>query len=167
MKALTRFWLSGLLGLCAVLTLALLFWPVGVAVPATASTAERYLGADHSARNGGRVARFALRLQAVGADEAAPAAVEALPILVGLAGRRAYLRAPDTGEIEGVSIGQALGGWRLVAVTARTATVRGTGGDRRLELFSVATAPPAPTATPTAIASPSPENAATSLPQGG
>ncbi|MDI6623292.1 MAG: hypothetical protein QME55_01055 [Brevundimonas sp.] len=144
MKALfARHWLPGLLGLCAVVTLALLVWPVEAARPKPTPAAERYPGADHSARNGGPVTGFALRLQPAAAIEAAPAVAEAAPVLVGLAGRRAYLRSAETGQVEGVSVGQMLDGWRLISVGQRTATVRGSSGDRKLELFSTEVAAPA------------------------
>lgn len=136
MTPLRRHWLAGLLILCAILTLGLLLWPSGAAGPARPPVTERYTGPNLETRRGGPVMGFALRLSGPAADPQVPPAVEALPVLVGIAGRRAYLRGTD-GEVERVSIGQEIDGWRLVAVSARTATLRGPNGDRRVEMFSV------------------------------
>ncbi|WP_324775445.1 hypothetical protein [Brevundimonas sp.] len=116
-------------------TLVILIWPAAAARPPAAPGVDRYFGADHQARRSGPVAGFPLRLHAAGAEPTVVAPT-AVPVLVGLAGRRAYLRSADSGEVEGVSIGQTLDGWRLVAVTGRSATVRGPAGDRSLELFA-------------------------------
>ncbi|HYC98456.1 hypothetical protein [Brevundimonas sp.] len=144
MTKLARHWAPGLLGLCALVTLLLLVWPAAAARPAAAPAAERYLGPDHQTRRGGPMTGFAIRLGSTDAlsDAPAPAAV---PALVGLAGRRAWLRSAATGEVEGVAVGQTLDGWRLVAVTTRTVTLRGPEGDRRLEVFAAGPPPtPAP-----------------------
>ena len=145
MMRLRQYWLPGLLGLCALLTLGLLAWPTGAARPNAPPAADRYAGPDLGTRRGGPVQGFALRL--AGSDAAPQAAPppEALPVLVGIAGRRVYMRGAD-GEVERVSIGQELDGWRLVAVTARAATLRGPGGDRRIEMFAAEIAAPATTA---------------------
>jgi hypothetical protein len=132
------------MGLCTLLTLGLLIWPTGGPDPAAPPAAERYAGPDIETRRGGPVLGFALRLGGpAAAPEAAPAP-EALPVLVGIAGRQAYLRSAS-GEVERVSIGQEIDGWRLVAVSARAATLRGPDGDRRIEMFAAgsgtATAP--------------------------
>ena len=147
MTRLRRYWLHGLLGLCALLTLGLLAWPTGAARPPGPPAAERYAGPDIETRRGGPVVGFALRLGGPAtAPEAAPPP-EALPVLVGIAGRRAYLRNAG-GEVERVSIGQSIDGWRLVAVSARAATLRGPDGDRRIEMFAVAADPAASGAAP-------------------
>ena len=131
------------MGLCALLTLGLLFWPAGAADPVGPPAAERYAGPDIETRRGGPVRGFALRLGGpAAAPEAAPPP-EALPVLVGLAGRQAYLRNAG-GEVERVSIGQEIDGWRLVAVSARGATLRGPDGDRRLEMFAAGPGTAAP-----------------------
>lgn len=136
MTHLRRYWLHGLLGLCALLTLGLLAWPTGAARPSRPPAAERYAGPDIGTRRGGPVRDFALRLGSGPAapPEAAPQP-EALPVLVGIAGRRAYLRNAG-GEVERISVGQEIDGWRLVAVSARAATLRGPAGDRRIEMFA-------------------------------
>lgn len=136
MTPLRRHWLAGVLVLCATLTLGLLFWPRGAAGPARSPVAERYTGPNIETRRSGPMRGFALRLAGPDAGPQATLAVEALPVLVGIAGRRAYLRGTD-GEVERVSIGQEIDGWRLVAVSARAATLRGPNGDRRVEMFSV------------------------------
>lgn len=141
MKRLALHWPAFVLGACALATLAILVWPVGAAGPSAPPAAERYLGPDHQARRSGPVPGFALRLQAAGVEQAAPV-VEALPVLVGLTDRRAYLRSAQSGEVEGVAVGQTLDGWRLVSVSRRSATVRGPAGDRRLGLFAATTPTP-------------------------
>lgn len=148
MRRLALHWPAVVLGLCALVTLVILIWPAGAAHPSAPPPVERYLGPDHQARRSGPVPGFALRLQAAGVQEASPV-VEALPVLVGLTDRRAYLRSAQSGEVEGVGIGQTLDGWRLVSVARRSATVRGPAGDRRLELFA--------TTAPTTEADPSPK----------
>lgn len=146
MTRLRKHWLPGLLGLCALLTLGLLAWPTGAARPSRPPAAERYAGPDIETRRGGPVVGFALRLGGPAAlPEAAPPP-EALPVLVGIAGRRAYLRNAG-GEVERVSIGQEIDGWRLVAVSARAATLRGPNGDRRIEMFASGPDPAASDAT--------------------
>lgn len=135
MTHLRRYWLPGLLGLSALLTLGLLAWPTGAARLAPPAAAERYTGPDIETRRGGPVVGFALRLSGPDAAPAAAPPPEALPVLVGIAGRRAYLRNAG-GEVERVSIGQEIDGWRLVAVSARAAILRGPDGDRRIEMFA-------------------------------
>ncbi len=135
MTHLRRHWLPGLLGLCALLTLGLLAWPTGAARPLRPPTAERYAGPDIETRRGGPVREFALRLGGPAATPEAAPPPEVLPVLVGIAGRRAYLRNAG-GEVERVSIGQEIDGWRLVAVGGRAATLRGPDGDRRIEMFA-------------------------------
>ena len=138
MKHVRRFWLQGVLALCAVATIGLLIWPAGSADLAPAPPAERYSGPDLQTRRGGPVPGFAIRLSsATDSAAAAPPPVEALPVLVGIAGRQAYLRSAATGEVERVSIGQEIDGWRLVSVGARSANLRGASGDKRIEMFSV------------------------------
>ena len=131
-----RYGLPGLLGLCALLTLGLLLWPAGVADPVGPPKADRYAGPDIETRRGGPVVGFALRLGRPAAPPQAAPPPEALPVLVGIAGRRAYLRSTAGGEVERVSVGQEIDGWRLVAVSARAATLRGPDGDRRIEMFA-------------------------------
>lgn len=123
------------MGLCALLTLGLLFWPAGAADPVGPPAVERYAGPDIETRRSGPVRGFALRLGGPAAAPEAGPAPEALPVLVGIAGRQAYLRSAS-GEVERVSIGQEIDGWRLAAVSARTATLRGPSGDRRIEMFA-------------------------------
>jgi hypothetical protein len=157
---LRRYWLPGLLGLCALLTLGLLAWPTGAARPLGPPAPERYAGPDIETRRGGPVVGFALRLGGPAAlPEAAPTP-EALPVLVGIAGRQAYLRNAG-GEVERVSIGQEIDGWRLVGVGGRVATLRGPDGDRRIEMFANGSAAPAtgPAAPATPPGSTSPEGA--------
>jgi hypothetical protein len=152
----SRHWLPGLLGLCALLTLGLLVWPAGASDRVGPPASERYAGPDIETRRGGPVRGFALRF---GGPAAAPAAApppEALPVLVGIAGRRAYLRSPGSGEVEGVAIGQEIDGWRLVAVSARAATLRGPDGDRRIEMFAGGPDPAASGAVAAASEGPSP-----------
>lgn len=143
MTYLRRHWLPGLLGLCALLTLGLLAWPTGAARPPRPSAAERYAGPDIATRRGGPVPGFALRLRGPDAAPAAAPPPEALPVLVGIAGRRAYLRSTASGEVERVSVGQEIDGWRLVAVSSRAATLRGPDGDRRIEMFASGPGPAA------------------------
>ena len=152
MTHLRRHWLPGLLGLCALLTLGLLVWPTSAARPLGPSEAERYTGPDIETRRGGPVREFALRLGGPAAPPEGTPQAEALPVLVGIAGRRAYLRNVG-GEVERVSIGQEIDGWRLVDVGNRAATLRGPDGDRRIEMFASrsvapATGPAVPTTPP-------------------
>lgn len=142
MTHLRRYWLPGLLGLCAVMTLALIAWPTGAARPSGPPAAERYAGPDIETRRGGPVVGFALGLGGPAAPPDAAPPPEALPVLVGIAGRRAYLRNAG-GEVERVAVGQSIDGWRLVAVSARAATLRGADRDRRIEMFAVAADPAA------------------------
>lgn len=138
MTRLRQHWLPGLMGLCAVITLGLVAWPTGAARPVPPAAAERYAGPDIETRRGGPVVGFALRLEGPDAAPQAAPPPEALPVLVGIAGRWAYLRSTASGEVDRVSIGQEIDGWRLVAVSARAATLRGPDGDRRIEMFAVA-----------------------------
>ncbi|MBX9801993.1 MAG: hypothetical protein K2Y04_04420 [Caulobacteraceae bacterium] len=147
MTHLRRHWLPGLLGLCALLTLGLLAWPTGAARPAGPPAAERYTGPDIETRRGGPAVGFALRLEGPDAAPQTAPPPEALPVLVGIAGRRAYLRSTD-GEVERVSIGQEIDGWRLVAVGGCAATLRGPDGDRRIEMFASGPDPAASGAAP-------------------
>ncbi len=142
MTRLRQHWLPGLLGLCTLLTLGLLFWPAGAADPVGPPAAERYAGPDIETRRGGPVVGFALRLGGPAAPPEAAPPPEALPVLVGIAGRSAYLRNAG-GEVERVSIGQEIDGWRLVGVAARAATLRGPDGDRRIEMFTAGSPVPA------------------------
>jgi hypothetical protein len=142
MMQLRLYWLPGLLGLCALLTLGLLVWPASAADPVARPAVARYSGPDIETRRGGPVSGFALRL--AGPPAAPPAATppEALPVLVGIAGRRVYLRSPGSDEVVGVSIGQSLDGWRLVGVGARAATLSGPDGDRRIAMFAAGAGSP-------------------------
>jgi len=152
---LRRHWLPGLLGLCAILTLGLLLWPSGATRPAGQAVAERYTGSNVETRRGGPVVGFALRLVGPAAPPEAAPPPEALPVLVGIAGRRAYLRRAD-GEVERVSIGQEIDGWRLVGVSGRAAILRGPNGDRRIEMFASGPDPATGAATAAASAEASP-----------
>lgn len=145
MTRVRRHWLAGLLGLCATLTIALLVWPTGAAPSTQLAPAEQYAGPDIETRRSGPVPGFALRLAGPDAAPQAAPPPEALPVIVGIAGRRAYLRGAD-GEVERVSIGEEIDGWRLVAVSARAAILRGPDGDRRIEMFASGSASPAATA---------------------
>lgn len=137
MKLVRQYWLQGVLALCAVATIGLLVWPAGSADLAPAPPVELHSGPDLQTRRSGPVPGFAIRLtSATDPVSAAPPTVEALPVLVGIAGRRAYLRSAATGEVERVSIGQEIDGWRLVSVGARSANLRGASGDKRIEMFS-------------------------------
>lgn len=160
MTHLRRHWLPALLGLCAVLTLGLLVWPPSGTSQAQRPPVERYAGPDVEMRRSGPVQEFALRLGRADAAPAAAPSPAALPVLVGLAGRRAYLRSTATGEVEGVAIGQTLDGWRLVAVSARSAILRGPDGDRRLDMFAAGSGASATDPTTTALPTPSVPSAA-------
>jgi len=70
--------------------------------------------------------------------------------------RRAYLRSTASGEVERVSIGQEIDGWRLVAVSSRAATLRGTSGDKRVEMFAARPDPAANVVAATASGEASP-----------
>lgn len=166
-KIVARHWLPGLLVLCTVATVGLLVWPAASAPPLPRPAAEHYRGPDIETHRVGPVSKFALRLASASAPTAtAPAVVEAVPVLVGVAGRRAYLRSAATGEVEGISIGGSIDGWRLVSVAARTATLRGADGDRRVEMF--ATASPALTPGPVGVQpSPVPPTTPMAAPTGG
>ncbi len=150
---------AGLLGLCAVATVGLLVWPADSAPPLPRAVAEHYRGPDLETRRTGPVPKFPLRLASPNAPAAPPEAVEAVPVLVGVAGRRAYLRSASTGEVEGVSVGASIDGWRLVSVSARAATVRGANGDKRVEMFAPVPVTPGP-GTGAAVAAPGPIPAA-------
>lgn len=132
-----------MLGLCALITVCLLVWPSASAAPLPRPAAEHYSGPNIEMRRSGPVSKFPLRLVSPNAvATATPKPIEAVPVLVGVAGRRAYLRSTVTGEVEGVTVGASIDGWRLVSVSARTATLRGTGGDKRVEMFATPTAAP-------------------------
>lgn len=144
MKLARQYWLQAILGLCTMITIGLILWPANSGDPAPTPTPERYAGPDIQTRKGGRMPGFAIRLRSgTGEASAAPQPIEALPVLVGIAGRRAYLRSATTGEVERVTIGQEIDGWRLVSVGARSASLRGPSGDRRIEMFSASGAQPA------------------------
>lgn len=145
MKPSPRRLLAAGLAACALATGALLLWPNASAAPQGRSAA-RYPGAVLADRKGGRPAAFPLRL-ATPATATPEAPVAPAPVLVGLAGRQAYLRGAS-GAIERVSIGESLDGWRLASVGSRSVKLTGPGGDRRIEMFSAAPAPAtnAPTA---------------------
>ncbi|MEJ6790937.1 hypothetical protein BrevBR_15445 [Brevundimonas sp. BR2-1] len=161
MKIGVRHWLSGLLGLCAVVTIGLLVWPSASARPLPRPAADHYRGPNIEMRRAGPVSKFPLRLASPNAPAAPPDAIEAVPVLVGVAGRRAYLRSTVTGEVEGVTVGASVDGWRLVSVKRRAAILRGSDGDKRVEMFAAApVAPePAPTGGP-----PSPISLSVSVP---
>ena len=136
MKRLRAYWLHGVLGACALLTLALILVPQSENAPAAPPQEKRFAGRDFEARPAARLQNFVLSLSAPAAA-ASPANAEPLPTLVGLAGRSVYLRSASSGETERLSVGQEFDGWRLVAVGARAITLRGPAGDRRLELFAL------------------------------
>lgn len=143
MKISVRHWLPALLGLSAVVTVGLLVWPATSATPSARPPADHYRGPDIETRRAGPVSKFALRLASPDSPAAAaPEAIEAVPVLVGVAGQRAYLRSAATGEVEGVSIGASIDGWRLVSVSARAATLRGATGDKRVQMFAPTSAAP-------------------------
>jgi len=145
MKLVRQYWLHGVLGLCALGTIGLIAWPASSVGPVSAPPAERYSGPDIQTRRGGPVPGFAIRLSS-GNDQpsAVPQTAEAVPVLVGIAGRRAYLRSGATGEVVRVSIGQEIDGWRLVSVGTRSANLRGTSGDTRIEMFNTGSGAAAP-----------------------
>jgi hypothetical protein len=144
-KHVHRHWLPCLLGLCALLTLVLLVWPDKGGGPPRTPSAEHYAGPDFETRRSGQFRRFSLRLGGPTAPPDAASVAEPRPVLVGIAGRRAYLRGAD-GEVKAVSIGQSVDGWGLVAVSGRAATLRGPNGDIQIEMFATDTGPPAPPA---------------------
>lgn len=163
-----RHWLPGLLGLCAVVTVGLLVWPAASAAPPARPPADHYRGPDIETRRVGPVSKFALRLASPDLPApATPEAVEAVPVLVGVAGRRAYLRSAATGEVEGVSIGASIDGWRLVSVSARAATLRGATGDKRVQMFAPTSATSQPEAGVAAATPASPPAAPIDPPTGG
>lgn len=163
MRALPFHWSHGLAGFCALTTVALLVWPMASPAIKHDTPTPSYAGPAHPARRASPVVGLPIRLT----YNAGPAAVvtpaaEAVPALVGISGRSAYLRSAATGEVERVQIGQTIDGWRLVAVSARTATLRGASGDRRLEMFAAAS----PEAGPTFAPDPAP-NVMVPPPEGG
>lgn len=132
---LRRYWLQALLGVCGLVTIALLAWPAGSETASGAAAAPRYAGPVFAARKAGAPLGFPLQLTTANALSTASTAAEPLPVLVGLAAGQAYLRSAATGEVERVRRGQSVDGWQVVAVGARSVTVRGSSGDERLDLF--------------------------------
>lgn len=135
MRRLGAYWLHAVLGVCALATLALVLAPLPEAATAAAPRSARYVGADFEIRTAARLSNFVLSLSAPAA--ATPTESVPVPTLVGLAGRSAYFKSAASGEMERISIGEELDGWRLVGIGARAVTLRGSTGDRRLDLFAM------------------------------
>jgi len=144
---------------CTVITVGLLAWPVRPAQdPAPApAPGSHYAGPEYTVRRTSpATGPGPLRLTSSQPVTAAPATpVVAAPTLVGLVGnRQAYLRSATSGEIERVAVGSEIDGWRVTAMSGRTVTVNGPGGQQRLQLFD-----PTPTTSSENSASAQPESA--------
>lgn len=159
MSWLRLYWAQGLLGVCALVSGVIFAWPSGGNVPVVAAQSERYSGPVFADRKGGVLPGFALRLTAPGAAEAPPPAVEALPVLVGIANGQAYLRSAATGEVERVARGQTIDGWRVAYVGIRSVTL--SNGETEQEVAMFTTPPATQAATP---ANPEPTNGSSNEP---
>ena len=137
-----------ILGACALVTAGLLLWPAGTASAPLPGAAAPYRGPVRQLREVAPNPEFPLRLAGAGGATAPAADVQPVPVLVGIAGSAAYLRSAATGATERVSRGGVLDGWTLRAVGARTVTLTGPGGDRRLELFAAGPDAAGPAAAP-------------------
>lgn len=123
------------LGACATVSAGLIFWPQAQAASPKDKRTSVYGGVEHqtrktSARSSDAVFVLTASTQPV---QAAPQA--ALPVLVGIVGRSAYLKSASSGETVSVSIGQSLDSWKVAAVRGRTITLEGIGGRREISLF--------------------------------
>jgi|GEM_PF-3561826 len=143
MTAVRAYWLPVLLVLLAFVTIALLVWPQGDAAP-TAPGPARYTGPDFSAREATAPRGFPIRVGGDQGDDAQPVAVQALPVLTGIAGGSVYLRSTATGEVQRLTRGESLDGWRLLSVRSREVVLGNGETEQRLSLFA-----PASPATPT------------------
>lgn len=126
--------IHAVVALSALITLALLLWPAAAPDPVPPPQAQAYAGPVYPLRPTARARTSVLQLASD--RPATPAPTVPTPVLVGIAGRSAYLRSASTGETARLTVGQEMDSWRLIAVGARTATLRGAAGDRRLELFA-------------------------------
>lgn len=140
-----------ILGACALATAGILLWPAGATPAPQVGAAPQYRGPIRQLREVAVSPEFPLRLAGSGGPTAPAADVQPVPVLVGIAGSAAYLKSAATGATERVSRGGVLDGWTLRAVGARTVTLAGPGGDRRLDLFAA----PADAAVPAAAPLPS------------
>lgn len=138
------YWLAALLMLLALTTVALLVWPRGEAAPAT-PTATRYTGPDFPARKTTSPRSFPIRVGGDREDAPQPVTAQALPVLTGIAGGSAYLRSTATGEVQRLTRGESLDGWRLLSVRSREVVLGNGETEQRLALFAPTTSPtPAP-----------------------
>lgn len=149
MIAVRTYWLPAVLVLLALTTAGLLVWPQGEAAPAT-RTATRYVGPNFPARETTAPRGFSIRIGGVREDMAQPAPDQALPVLTGIASGSVYLRSATTGEVQRLTQGDSLDGWRLLSVRAREVTVGNGEAEQRLTLFAATVPPstPAPASTP-------------------
>lgn len=137
---------------CTVLTIGLLAWPVRPTQDPVPVQASHYAGPEYAVRRTSpATVPGPLRLTSSQPVTAAPAPpVVAAPTLIGLLGnRQAYLRSATSGEIERVAVGSVIDGWRVTAMSGRTVTVSGPGGQQALRIFDrdapVAATDPPPT----------------------
>lgn len=137
-----------ILGVCALATAGLLLWPADPTIAPHAGAPSPYRGPVRQLRDVAVTPEFPLRLAGSGGATAPAADVQPAPVLVGIAGSAAYLKSAATGATERVSRGRTLDGWTLKAVGARTVTLTGPGGDRRLDLFAAGPDTATPAAAP-------------------
>jgi hypothetical protein len=138
MTRVRKYALPPFLALCAVLTFGLLLWPARSLPAAVSGPSPRYRGADFVQNPVARLSNISVSLSGTEAAPSAP--MVETPSLLGVAGSSAYLRSQATGETSRVAVGDELDGWKVLSVGARSVTLRGPKGDRRLGLFA---APPA------------------------
>jgi hypothetical protein len=138
------------LAVCAAATIGLLLWPAG-SVPAPQRRSDpAYTGPVIELRRAAASPGFPIRTARPSADAEPERPTHPAPALVGLAGGAAYLRSSANGETVRIARGGELDGWTVVSIGARAVSLRGHGGERRLELFAAASADaPTPGTSPT------------------
>ena len=111
--------------------------PIGVETPSTA----RYSGPMLEPARSGVTPVPLLRLARLNGAEAVSVPEVAAPSLVGVitagAARMAYLKSAKSGAVERVALGGEMDGWRLVAVTAMSATLERNGERAESGMFAV------------------------------
>lgn len=123
---------GALLALSAVVVL----WPLPSPKDDRAAPPAAYRGAEHQTLSVSRARDVPFRL--AGTEGPAPSSPNA-PRLVGLAaGDRAYLRSASTGDVSAVRLNETVDGWTLIAIGARSVTLRAGQDTRTLALFAAA-----------------------------
>lgn len=121
-------------GTLAVLAIAIYVWPIGSGEKPPAK-ADRYAGPEHQMRRAGMSAETPV-VQIAVVDAGRPVeTAAALPVLVGISGRTAWLKSANSGAVAGADVGDEVEGWTVTSVGPRRVAVKSGARTETLELF--------------------------------